>query len=100
MDETCVLKRSDVWEGQTDAASFRLTSESQVRFKKRQLSNLLKAQSAVQSVLRNPFNQPNAGTVLHNYIDEFNVTVGVVFHRHKHLHRICKLSSVRLCSNN
>lgn len=90
MDETCVLKCSDVWEGQTDAASFHLTSESQVIFKKRQLSNLLKAHSAVQSVLRNPFTQLNAGAVLHNYKDEFNVTVGVVFHRHKHLHWICK----------
>lgn len=96
MDETCVLKCCDVWEGQ-NAASFHLTSESQVIFKKRQLSNLLQAHSVV---LRNPFKQLNAGTVLHNYIGEFNVTVGVVFHRHTHLHRICKRSSVRLCSNN
>lgn len=89
MDETCVLKCSDAWEGQTDAASFHLTSESKVIFKKRPLSNQLKAHSALQSGLRNPFN--------HNHKDEFNVTVALVFHRHKHLHWICVRYSVLLC---
>lgn len=65
----------------------------------KQLSNLLKA----HLVLCNPFNQLNTWNlgVLHNYIDnpEFNVTVGVEFHRlvvQKHIRWFYMLYSV-LC---
>lgn len=54
---------SDVWEGQTDAVNSYLTPENKVIFMKRQLSNLLNAHLKVQSVLCNPFNQINTGTL-------------------------------------